>query len=212
MASITVRPTYDDEPEDLGVRKHVWTRDEVYRAMAAGIFEREPKDWLKMELIDGELVEKMPQNRPHSVAVTKGQRILGRVFGATHYIGVQSPLQVNDISEPEPDLMVVRGDPDDYPDHPAGRDVALVMDISDSTVRQDRIVKPAIYARAGVVEYWVLLLKARLLEVRREPQLIAGTDVWEYRSVHIFHPTDTVAPIATRGAVIPVSELLPNPA
>ena len=210
MASIAVRQAPDDDREDTGIRKHLWTRDEVYRAMAAGVFDGAPTAWLKMELIEGELIEKRAQNRPHSIALTKGQRILERIFGEAHYVGVQSPMQVNQASEPEPDLMVVRGEPDSYPDQPTGRDVVLVVEVSDTTLRQDRVVKPALYARAGVQEYWVLMLKARVLEVRREPMRRSELDEWAYQSVELFQSSGVVTPLGASEAMVLVSDLLPG--
>lgn len=212
MASIEIRPISESNHQDTGIRRHQWTRDEVYRAMAAGVFDGSPTDWLKMELIDGELIEKMPQNRPHSIALTKGQRILGRLFGDSFYVGVQSPIRVNQSNEPEPDLMVVPGEPDSYPEHPTGHDVALVVEISDTTLRQDRLIKPAIYARAGVKEYWVLMLKARTLEVRRSPLLLPETEEWAYQTVQILNETDTVEATGAPGTAILVSDLLPGAA
>ncbi len=212
MAGIRVRQAPEDDPEDTGIRKHRWTRDEVYRAMAAGVFDGTPTDWLKMELIEGELIEKMPQNRSHSVALAKGQRILGRIFADSYYIAVQTPLHVNSANDPEPDLMVVRGDPDAYLDHPTGGDVVLVMEISDTTLRQDRMVKPAIYAYAHVQEYWVLMLNSRALEVRRDAQRVPGTDDWAYQSVEVLKETATIMPLSAPNATILVADLLPGTA
>jgi Uma2 family endonuclease len=209
MASVEIRSALTEEREDSGLRRHLWTRDEVYRAMAAGVFDGAPKDWLKMELIEGELIEKMPQNRPHSVALTKGRRVLAAAFGEAFYISVQSPMRVSQASEPEPDLMVVPGEPDSYPDHPTGADTALVVEISDSTLRQDRIVKATIYARAGVPEYWVVMLKGRVLEVRRGPLLLPDRDDWEYQSVQILQESDTVTAFGAPNVPILVADLLP---
>src|SRR5579859_3771416 len=127
--------TSEISADDVGVRKHRWTRDEVYRAMAAGVFDGQPTDWLKMELIEGELIEKMPQNRPHSIALAKGQRALSHAFAADCYIAVQAPLQVDAESEP-----------DAYADHPTGKDVRLVLEVSDTTPPHDRQIKTRLYA------------------------------------------------------------------
>jgi hypothetical protein len=81
MSNAAITQFTGTEAEDTGIRKHLWTRDEVYRAMSAGVFDGQPTDWLKMELIEGELIEKTPQNRPHSIALAKGQRVLARAFG-----------------------------------------------------------------------------------------------------------------------------------
>jgi Uma2 family endonuclease len=106
--------------------------------------------------------------------------------------------------------MVVPGKPDSYPDHPTGSDVWLVVEISDTTLRQDRQIKSALYARAGVPEYWILVLKSRVLEVRRDPAPTSDTGDSIYRSVQIFHAEATVTPLWAPGTVIGVAELLPG--
>jgi Uma2 family endonuclease len=199
--------------EDAGVRKHEWTAEEVYRAMAAGVFGGRPVDWLKMELIEGDLIEKMPQNRPHSAALSIAASALAPLFGARHYIAQQVPLHVDHKSEPEPDIMVVAGSPRDYRSHPTGRDTRLVLEISDTTLRQDRHTKSRLYARAGVDDYWILILKTRLLEVRRNPAPAPENDErWEYQTIQVFGEHDSVAPLHAPDGLLLVRDLLPDPA
>jgi Uma2 family endonuclease len=80
--------------------------------MAAGVFGARPVDRLKMELIEGELIEKMPQNRPHSAALAIAASVLASTFGMGHYMAQQVPLHIDTKSEPEPDVMVVSGSPE----------------------------------------------------------------------------------------------------
>ncbi|HLK61652.1 MAG TPA: Uma2 family endonuclease [Chthonomonadaceae bacterium] len=201
-----------DEEADTGVRKHAWTVDEVYRAMAAGVFGSSPVDWLKMELIEGELIEKMPQNRPHSIALSLSATEFARVFASNHYVAQQVPLFVDDTNDPEPDVMVVAGNPRDYAtDHPTGKDVRLVLEVSDTTLRQDRQTKSRLYARAGVQDYWILILKTRRLEVRRNPAPSPENErVWEYQTVQVFTEEDAVTPLLAPDASIRVADILPN--
>ena len=168
--------------------------------MAAGVFDGQPTDWLKMELIEGELIEKMPQNRPHSIALAKGQRALSHAFAADCYIAVQAPLQVDAESEP-----------DAYADHPTGKDVRLVLEVSDTTPPHDRQIKTRLYARAGVPEYWILILKSRTLEVRRNP-LPSPEDEqrWEYQTVQVLREDDSLMPLYAPDAAIRVADLLPD--
>ncbi len=89
------------------------------------------------------------------------------------YVDEQAPVTTED-SEPEPDLVVVRGTTEDYRDrHPSAAEVALVVEVADSSLRRDRDLKKGIYARAGFAVYWLLDLNARKLEVYSEP---SGTD------------------------------------
>src|SRR5438477_173720 len=103
-----------DESVDTGIRRHRWTRTEVSRALQLALFLPEQR----MELIAGELIEKMTQNRPHGISLSKSQRVLEAAFGNAFYVSVQTPLAIDEENEPEPDLMVVAGNPDDYEDHP----------------------------------------------------------------------------------------------
>lgn len=132
-------------------------------------------------------------------------------FGDGFYVSVQTPLAVDEWNEPEPDLMVVAGAPDDYQDHPTAADVALVMEVSDTTVSYDQKTKAGLYARAGVAEYWVLLLKTRTLEVHREPiTLPNGSATHGYRSLTLYRETDSLTPLNAPGTLIEVFSLLPT--
>jgi len=165
----------------------------------------------RMELIAGELIERMTQNRPHGISLSKSQRVLEEAFGEACYVSVQTPLAIDEGNEPEPDLMVVIGSPDDYDSHPTAASVLLVMEVSDTTVRYDQTTKADLYALAGVAEYWVLILKTRTLEVRRDPiTLPESPNGYGYRSLDLYRETDTVTPLQAPNAVISVSDLLPR--
>jgi len=205
MTTQTV-PPIAEENVDTGVRRHLWTSAEVARALELGLFPPTQH----MELIAGELIEQRTQNHPHGISLSKSQRALQAAFGEAFYVSVQTPLQVDEENEPEPDLMVVAGSPDDYEDHPTAAAVALAMEVSDTTVRYDQTTKANLYARAGVAEYWILILKTRTLEVRRDPIALSETPTdYGYRSLTIYRETDSVTPLNAGDAVISVSSLLP---
>lgn len=184
------------------VRTRRWTRAQYDRAIEAGIFhEDEP-----IELIDGQLVVREPQNTPHAKAVELAIDALRAAFGSGWRIRPGLPLALDDVSEPEPDVAVVRGSPrdpgDTHPSHPA-----LVVEIADSSLRFDRGTKAAMYARAGVVDYWIVNLVDHAVEIHREP--VGERDHWRYRSVQIARPGDMVIPLAAPSAPISVADLLP---
>lgn len=195
-----------EEEPDTGIQPFRWTRTDVYRALDLGFFAPD----VKMELIEGELIQKMPQNNPHVTAIIKGQRLLSAAFGLECHLRSQAPMWIDEENEPEPDLMVVNGDVDDYTDHPRAADVRLVVEVSDTTLRQDRTTKVRLYARAGVVEYWVLVLRTRTLEVRREPMELP--EGFGYASLTIHRETDTVTPLLAPQATLLVADLLPRTA
>jgi Uma2 family endonuclease len=106
--------------------------------------------------------------------------------------------------------MVVVGSPDDYTDHPTPADVRLVVEVSDTTLRLDRKVKAALYAEAGVPDYWIGNLRVRRLEVYRDPvPLPDPPGGYGYRSVTFYSEEESITPIAAPHAVIRVADLLP---
>ena len=180
-----------------------WTRREYDRMAEAGIFS--PDD--RVQLIDGDIVTMTPQNSPHSAAIGKTQRALERLFGTNVWVRVQMPFIVDPDSEPEPDLVVDPGVPDDYRDeHP--RSALLVVEVSDTTLSLDRDRKRAVYARAGIREYWIVNLAERCLEVYRDPVASPG-QAGLYRSSQKLAPADSIAPLATRETTVAVVDLLP---
>ncbi|MBH0201313.1 MAG: Uma2 family endonuclease [Nitrospira sp.] len=180
-----------------------WTRREYDRMAEAGIFCQDDR----VQLVDGDIITMTPQNSPHAAAIGTTQRVLERLFGANVWVRVQMPLIIDPDSEPEPDLVVVPGAPHDYRDeHP--RSALLVVEVSDSTIALDRDRKRALYARAGIREYWIVNLAERCLEVYREP--VASPDQTSlYRSSRRLTPSDSIAPLAAATATVAVADLLP---
>src|SRR5207237_2296545 len=120
-----------------------------------------------------------------------------------------SRLARRDKSAPEPAIAIVPGRRADYRHaHPA-RPV-LIIEVAESSLGFDRVAKGSLYARAGIVDYWIVNLVDRVLEVYRDP----GADVtapygWRYMSVERFTPPSAAAPLAAPAAPIPVAALLP---
>src|SRR5215470_5703751 len=145
-------------------RLHRWMRSEYERLIDHGFLDEDDP----VELLDGLLLVKEPQHSLHRTAVLLTTKALERAFGEGWFIQTQSPIILDDRSEPEPDVCVVRGSPREYvdahPTHPA-----LVVEIADSGLRMARGRKAAAYARAGVTDYWILDLINRTLEVCRQP-------------------------------------------
>src|SRR5687768_17446220 len=120
----------DEPPGAEEPRRWRWTRDDYYRMAEVGLL---PPD-ARVELIDGEVLYMSPQRTPHFNAVSRGQRVLSRVFGEGYWARAQGPLSLNLEMEPEPDLAVVPGTEDDYEEaHP--NTAVLVVEVSDTTLR-----------------------------------------------------------------------------
>ena len=177
-----------------------WTRESYHRAVELGLFGENPR----LELIRGEIYPKMPMNRPHATAVSKAEKAVAHAFGTGFYVLSQLPIGLSTDGEPEPDLAVVAGEPDDYTDHPTEKDMLLVLEISDTTLAFDRGEKSEVYAEAGIPEYWILDINARTLEVRREPR---GKTYW---SIQLHDDTQSIAPLSAGGATVAVRALLPK--
>jgi Uma2 family endonuclease len=199
--SVTVRQKASTaaQPEEE-IRPRRWTREEYYRAADLGLFRPDER----LELLDGEIYAKLSPRKPtHTTTVGHAADVLARAFGPGNYPRTEQPLVLNDLSEPEPDIVVVPGTRYDYQtEHPLAATALLVVEVADSSIRFDRGRKREAYARADIRDYWVLNLSKRQLEVHRDP---AGS---RYRSVTVYREGDTVTPLAAPQAAVRVSELL----
>ena len=174
------------------------TREEYERLVEEGFFDPDAR----IELIHGRLVEMTPHTSFHAVGVNLVQVALGRVFGEGFAVRGQLPLAIDPDSEPEPDVAVVPGDPQDYSfSHPTS--AVLVVEVAESSMKIDR-EKAEIYARAGVPEYWILNLRRRQLEVHRDPE--NGV----YTSKILLREPGFVSPLG-REERIAIAALLPLP-
>jgi Uma2 family endonuclease len=181
-----------------------WRRVEYERLVDLGVFVGE-----RLELLDGVLVVREPQGSAHAAITSKVGQILARAFGDGWHTRLHSPLALGEHSEPEPDVAVVAGAHGEYlAAHPAT--AALVVEVADSSLRLDRRFKTAVYARAGLPEYWIVNLVDRVLEVHRDPQPPAGAaEDWSYCSLDTLHPPQHITPLAAPHARILVADLLP---
>src|SRR5438132_6163993 len=107
-----------------------------------------------VELLEGVLVFRMPKNPPHRISIAKLERAIRPLLPSNASIQWQDPITLSD-GEPEPDIAVIRGQAEDYPDcHPGPDDVYLVVEVADTTLARDRGIKLRSYARAGIAIYW----------------------------------------------------------
>jgi len=161
----------------------------------------------RYELLDGEIISKMGQSLNHGMPVTRAMFWLAGVF---HQDNVLTQVTIEVIAEdqptnrPEPDVLVLRRPAPEYDNRPpTGADLLLVVEVANTTLRDDLRTKAHLYARAGVAEYWVLDVAARRLFVHRGP----GDD--GYASVAAYAEDDTVATETRPEATITVAALLP---
>lgn len=181
---------------------------EQYHAMirSGGLTEDDP-----VELIEGILVFRMPKYTPHSVATGLARREVERLLPDDWHFRPQEPITLDD-GEPEPDGAVARGMIEDYSKaHPGPGDVALVIEVADSSLARDRGIKLRSYARAGIIAYWIINLIDGLVESYSNPSPNATPEP-TYSQQRIFRPGDAL-PLALPGVgevgVVPVVKLLP---
>jgi Uma2 family endonuclease len=184
---------------------HLWTREDYYKMAEAGVFHAGER----VELIGGRIVEMSPQNSPHFTGIRLVEEALWKIFSSGYDIRVQGPLDISSLSQPEPDIAVVRGTIRDYAKaHPTT--AVLVIKVSDSTLAFDRGEKANLYASAGIPDYWVLNLVDRCVEVHRDPIPMPGQPYgYGYRGRTQYFANDTVAPLAVPHSPITVADLLP---
>ena len=188
----------------VAVRQRLWTKREYYRLGELGFFRGQ-----RVELWEGRIVVLSPQNAPHYYAVDRVAEVLRRTFGTGYLVRTQGPLDLSQTTEPEPDVSVILGHPDQFQtNHPTT--AALIVEVSDTTLSSDRRRKGSLYARAGIADYWIVNLNARLLEVYRVPIPDARRRFGHrYSSRTDLTTPATVSPLGLPQAVIPVADLLP---
>jgi Uma2 family endonuclease len=186
-------------------RSRRFSRAEYERLIDLGVFQPgEP-----IELIGGELMVAEPQGVAHYTAIVKTAKALEAAFGPGWHARTQGPIGLDDDSEPEPDIAVVPGSPEDYSRAHPSRPV-LTIEVAESSLAVDRHHKGSLYARAGLPDYWILNLVDRVLEVYREPAPDPAAPFgWSYARHEVFDASAGVTPLAAPGSSIPVSRLLP---
>ena len=154
-------------------------------------------------MIKGQIVDMAPIGAPHLGMVNRLNRLLSALLADRAVISVQNPVRLDDGSEPEPDVAVLKPRADDYETAtPRPSDVLLVIEVADSTLRQDRDVKVPLYAESGIMECWLVDLAGRAVEVHRRP---TGGHYAEVRRVN---PEGTLDIAALPCATLAVSGLL----
>ncbi len=183
----------------LSVPTYRLTVADYYRMGEAGIFA----PGARVELLDGQIVEMLPIGPFHSGVGTQLQALFAKTGGERWVVRSQYPIRLNDGSEPQPDLALVKTREDFYRRrHPEPPDVFLLIEVADSSVLYERQDKLPIYARAGIVEYWLVNLLEKVVEVYREPSALGV-----YDSVFRFKAGDRIAPAAFPDAEIAVADL-----
>ena len=162
-----------------------------------GMFEDQ-----KVELLGGLVVEMSPQGNPHTEVLARLNELLVRRLHDRARVVPASSFELSEYSEPEPDIALVARR--DYSkDGPNPADAFLLIEVSQSSLRKDRLIKAGLYAAAGVPEYWIVNLEDDQLEVHRAPTADG------YAEVSIHRSGDRVAPVVFPDVSVAVAELIP---
>ena len=201
MSTITASRPTSSPPRLAAPEVYRISVDEYERMAEAGVLDDE-----RVELIDGYLVRKMTVNPPHAYAVDVSRAHLTRLLPPGWFIREEKPVRIPQFDEPEPDLSVIRGQVQDYRDrHPGPADLALLVEVADSTLPRDRGEKWAAYGRGRIPVYWIINLVDRQVEVYTRPGARG------YRTSRIYKPGQNV-PVVISGhrlGRIAVADILP---
>jgi Uma2 family endonuclease len=172
---------------------------EYHRMGEVGILTEDDR----VELIEGQLIAMSPIGSGHSGTTNTLTRMLVQAIGDKGVVAVGNPVQLDDLSEPQPDFAVLKPRDDDYRRAtPRPDEVLLIIEVADSSLAYDRNVKRSLYARHGIPEFWIVNLSAGEMEVCRGPQ---GE---QYASVSRVGREAALEPQLLPGVVISVAAIL----
>jgi Uma2 family endonuclease len=181
------------------VAKHLFDVSEYHRLAQAGIFLEDDR----VELINGEVVEMSPIGSRHAACVRAIEELSHEKLGRSVHISVQNPILLDDYSEPEPDLAILQRRPDRYARaHPRPEDALLVVEVADTSIDYDRLIKIPLYARAGIPEVWLVDLNQELIGVFCDPR------DGEYQTYREFKRGETIASKGVANLNLAVDDIL----
>lgn len=177
------------------------TVEEFEALHRAGVWREDDR----VELINGEIRQMNPVNDPHVGCVNRLTWLFSRRLGDEVIVHVQNPVRLDPFDEPQPDVAVLRFRSDFYGSSKAtARDILLLVEVADSSLREDLRDKRDVYARSGIQEYWVIDLNQQLVHVHTSPDAATG----RYRQVITVGRGRELAPLFAPGVVIRVDEVL----
>lgn len=151
----------------VGLKHWLFTVEDYHRMGEVGILSEDDR----VELLEGEIVQMIPIGSRHASCVGRFTHQLISRFRSKAIVFPQNPINIDNHSEPQPDISVLRNRKDFYADsHPTPDDILLVVEVMDSSVDIDRHVKLPLYAQAGIPEVWLVDLEQRCIEKYVQPE------------------------------------------
>ena len=199
---VSLHPTID--PDSLKISPimnlKVWTVQDYHRMSELEILD--PNE--RTELISGQIIYMVAKGTPHVITLQLLASTLFDQLGRTALIRTQDPISLDNSSEPEPDLVIVRGNILDYADrHPQPADIYLVVEVASSTLKQDCEIKDKLYAKASIADYWVIDITNYQVHIFRDP-IPTG-----YTSHLILTAPQTISPLAFPNISLSIESILP---
>jgi Uma2 family endonuclease len=186
------------EPTQSSPRAIRWTREDCARLEEAGVLVG------PYELIEGS-INRMGQNMPHADLVSIIVEWLFEVFGRK-YVVTQASIDVrpedNPTNEPMPDALVLNRPTREFKDRPKPADIRLLVEVADSTLGYDLKTKAALYARAEILEFWVIGVAEHTIHVHRDPR------DGRYQDTRVLSGTDLLSSLAAPDVAVEVGTLL----
>ena len=179
------------------IPRRKFTVEQYYQMAETGILAPDER----VELIEGEIIEMSPIGPRHAMCVDRIVQVMIEKLGRSVHLRCQNPVRLSNYTEPEPDVTLAKR-ADYSARHPAGDDVFLTIEVSDSTLEKDRTLKQKIYANANIPEFWIVNLPEDLIEVYRNP---AG-DAYQVRI--LVSREETVSPQLLPNLVLSGEEIL----
>ncbi|QIR41032.1 Uma2 family endonuclease [Tolypothrix sp. PCC 7910] len=143
-----------------------FTLDEYHRLTELGFFHEDDH----IELVNGEIIEMVSKGKAHETCLRNLWKLLPKLVEDRATLQSQAPITIPPNSEPEPDFAIVKNKDDNYLSaHPAASDVLLLIEVADSSLDYDQVVKIPLYAKAGITDYWIFNLFDNHLECYSEP-------------------------------------------
>ncbi|MEM1291149.1 MAG: Uma2 family endonuclease [Cyanobacteria bacterium P01_H01_bin.162] len=176
-----------------------WSVADYHQMIATGLLAGR-----QVELLDGDVVEMAPELPIHWATYRRGAKYLEALLGERAIVFTAAPITLPSDGEPQPDIMIAAPPESHYDDlHPGPDDVYWLIEVSNSTLTFDLEEKARLYARDGIVEYWVVDVPNRQLWVHRQPEANAYAEKQSLAS-------GMVAPLAFPDLEIKVERLLPE--
>jgi Uma2 family endonuclease len=176
-----------------------FTVEQYHKMAEAGILTQDDK----VELIRGEVLEMQSVSTKHTTCVRRVSNLLSRHLGDKVLVSIHNPVELNSTSEVQPDVALLKPSEDFYETaHPQPRDVFLLVEVVDSTVKYDREVKIPVYAEDSITEVWLVDLEEEFIEVYRDPS------AYGYQNIQKFTREQSLSTQTFRHVSFAVDEIL----